>query len=116
MQNLVTTNESTFPSDAGALQTICMHLGVPPALWDLFEFIGVRFRHRKARWAASMAMGWCERSDWILILPVKTPGHTVEIPLPAEIDKDDPEGHWRAILAAAADFQYLVNSGQYHPG
>lgn len=51
-------------------------------------------------------------SRWHLHLPTRT-GNPVVMPLP-EIVQD--EGHWKAIIAAAADLQGMVNRGEYRPG
>lgn len=87
-------------------------LKIPPALRDLMNFVEAKFAPRKG-WIPSLASreSMANPGNWILTLPCTVPGKRVEIPLPAEIDKDDPEGHWRAILQAAADFRYLVISG-----
>lgn len=116
MQSEMLVDEIIPNKGVPASQIIYAFLGVPSALWDLFEFAGVLIRNKKDLWPSSNMKPRVDLSEWVLVMPVKIPSHRVEIPLPAEIDKVDPEGHWRAILAAAADFQYLVNSGQYHPG
>lgn len=48
---------------------------------------------------------------WHLHLPTRM-GKPVIMPLP-EIIQD--QGHWRAIIAAAADLQGMVNRGEYKP-
>lgn len=88
-------------------------LGVPTALHDVMDFAGVQFRHRTK--GVLMMLGFNTNDiesldDWLLCMPVNIAGKRVEIPLPAMVHGEE---HWRAILAAAADFQYLVNSGQY---
>ena len=92
-------------------------LGVPECLHELMEFAGVRFRH-KAKSGLALLLSddaYKKIGDWIMCMPCSIHGKQVEIPLPDQISSTDPEGHWRAILAAAADFQYLINSGQYTP-
>lgn len=96
--------------DDGSLYKL---FGIPPVLQDLMSFAGVKFRSTKPY---SYVEAVKNTKGWIMILPCKIPGEQVEIPLPDEIDKEDPEGHWRAILGAAADFQALVNNGDYRPG
>lgn len=102
-------------------------LGVPKELYDLLEFIDARFGRTDGKaipikLTVEAFKKWCDEGGggldkWTLVLPSRRyPDRRVEIPLPVEIDKDDPEGHWRAILAAAADFQALVETGQYDPG
>lgn len=106
----------------------CLHLdhnllellGVPKELHDLCEFIELQFAHKDGFLPIFTKVDdfneWRLRnklSDWRIILPCKLPGQRVELPLPDSIDEDDPLGHWRAILAAAADFQSLVNTGEY---
>lgn len=48
-------------------------------------------------------------SKWQLHLPTKLV-RPVIMPLPASIEG---EAHWRAIIAAAADLQGMVNRGEY---
>lgn len=92
-------------------------IGIPECLHDLMEFAGVQFVFKKSKtlfFAGSEEME--KPTNWILTMPTNLGGQRVEIPINDPIDKDDPEGHWRAIIAAAADFQALVNTGQYNPG
>lgn len=51
-------------------------------------------------------------SRWHLHLPTRN-GNPVIMPLPVTIED---EGHWKAIIAAAADLQGMVNRGEYRPG
>lgn len=100
-------------------------LGIPPALYDLLDFIDANFGRTDGRVLPVMLTAEDFKrftvraglAEWTLILPCRRfPNDRIEIPLPAYIDKKDPEGHWRAILAAAADFQSLVESGGYKRG
>lgn len=86
-------------------------LGIPECLHDLMAFAGVKFAPKSRFLIEDNAL--VDPTCWILTIPCKVDGKRIEIPINDPIDKDDPEGHWRAILCAAADFQYLVNSGQY---
>jgi hypothetical protein len=89
-------------------------IGVPECLHGLMEFAGVRFVYKLG--GVSFFLGseaMMNPTNWILTLPCKVERRRVEIPINDPIDKDDPEGHWRAILGAAADFQFLVNTDQY---
>jgi len=98
-------------TDPNKDRSLYKSLGIPECLHDLFAFAEVRFAPKPYADVLRPDDPVC----WILVMPCRTPGKRVEIPINDPIDKDDPEGHWRAILAAAADFQYLVNSGQYTP-
>lgn len=105
-------------------ERLLQHFGIPAELHDLLEFIGAEFAHKDAYMPVAMETltftgsyaHWLERNrldHWRLVLPCKIPGQRVEIPLPEKIDATDPEGHWRAIITAAADYQALVNTGEY---
>lgn len=107
------------PFDKGLLE----YFDIPAALHDLLDFIGAEFVHKDEFVPMFLAnKSLVERRQatrldhWRLVLPCQVPGQRVEIPLPEVIDSSDPEGHWRAIIAAAADFQALVNTGEYTQG
>jgi hypothetical protein len=92
-------------------------LRIPECLHDVMTFVEVKFVP-KDRVSTLSVFSWSQEkladpTNWILTLPTNVPGKRVEIPINDPIDKEDPEGHWRAILGAAADFQALVNTGQY---
>lgn len=104
-------------ADTGSLFDL---FDIPDCLRDVMCFAGVQFALKGGASIFSRAQWPVEKqkdpTNWILTLPTAKPGYRVEIPIDDPIDKNDPEGHWRAILGAAADFQYLVNSGEYEPG
>lgn len=94
-------------------------LSIPESLHDLMQFAEVQFAPKDGTGRLTVGL-WSQEKlsdpqSWVLTLPTNVPGKRVEIPINDPIDKDDPEGHWRAILAAAADFQSLVNRGEYEP-
>lgn len=110
------TEHRIVAEDAGNLLKL---LKIPECLHDLMEFVGVQFAPKtgdRLLTLATRSHEWLsDPTNWHMTLPTKIPGKRVEIPINDPIDKNDPEGHWRAILAAAADFQALVNTGQYEP-
>lgn len=95
-------------------------LKIPECLHDVMQFAGIQFAPKNRDGFLSLAARpyeWLANpTNWLLTLPTNIPGKRVEIPINDPIDKNDPEGHWRAIIGAAADFQALVNTGQYDPG
>lgn len=98
----------------GSLFTL---LAIPTCLHDVMQFAGVQFVPKNG---VGILSGWsteklADPTNWILTLPTSIPGKRVEIPINDPIDSSDQEGHWRAILGAAADFQSLVNRGEYEP-
>ena len=107
-------NNIPFDPNDGSLYKI---LGIPEALWDVMTFAEVKFAAKNKVGMLTIAQWPLEKQadpqSWILTLPTNIPGVRVEIPINDPIDKDDPEGHWRVILGAAADFQSMVNSGAY---
>lgn len=111
-------SDSEWKSGVNA-KSLFERLGVPEELWELMQFAGIGFRNVEVSHAAAM-MGihgdkiFDRLDNWVMVMP--TQERQIEVPLPHEISKDDPVGHWRALMAAGADFQYLVNSGQYTPG
>lgn len=102
------------PVDKGKIFEV---LGVPECLHDVMEFAGVQFAPKTGDTLLALSMKpmeWLsDPTNWILTLPTNVPGKRVEIPINDPIDGRNPEAHWRVYLAAAADFQALVNTGQY---
>jgi hypothetical protein len=111
-----TSEDHVFKDDAGNLFKM---LKIPACLHDVMEFAGVQFAPKNGDTLLKLALRsheWLsDPRNWLLTLPTNIPGKRVEIPINDPIDQSDPEGHWRAIIAAAADFQALVNTGQYNP-
>lgn len=104
------------PVDKGKMFEV---LGVPECLHDVMEFAGVQFAPKTRDTLLMLAMKpmeWLrDPTNWIMTLPCNIPGKRVEVPINEPIGGNDPEGYWRTYLAAAADFQALVNTGQYTP-
>lgn len=109
-------NPALAPRDTSDM-SLFKSLDIPECLHALMDFAGVKFTPKGGGGVFAIA-GWPaakigDPTNWILTMPCKIDGKRIEIPINDPIDQTDPEGHWRAIMAAAADFQYLVNSGQY---
>lgn len=89
------------------------YLGVPEDLRDVFTFVEAEFVPVSGAGLMLSALSGQRHetnlSLWHLHLPTKL-GRPVIMPLP---EKVEDEGHWRAIITAAADLQGMVNRGEY---